>query len=57
LARVKARPDGDHSLLQLLERSSVSVNGTSFRIEAGFPLALIAEQLENCASERDGGAR
>ncbi|HEY3595838.1 MAG TPA: hypothetical protein VGL13_18260 [Polyangiaceae bacterium] len=54
---MKARPDGDHSLLQLLERSSVSVNGTSFRIEAGFPLALIAEQLENCASERDGGAR
>jgi len=54
LGRVKARADDNTALQQLLERSRVSLHGTSFRVEAAFPIALIAERLGACATADAG---
>jgi hypothetical protein len=42
-------------LERLLEQSRVSMHGSSFRVEAGFPLALIADKLGTCAARSGGG--
>lgn len=54
VGRVKARAESDAVLQQLLERSRVSLDGKTFRVEAAFPLALIANRLGDCAAV-DGG--